>query len=94
MHTEFNFIKYNSLFLTNAIIFYYYLKYHHKEQKSFLFLFSLLIFFTTTQLDHLYILKENLYFFLVIFILYQSRIAFLISLFFGTFLDICLFCII
>ena len=96
---KFNIINFNNAYrnlillniilysLTNAIIFYYYLKYHHKEQKSFLFLFSLLIFFLLPYKLHLsvHILKENfIFFFLVIFILYQSRIAFLISLFFGT----------
>ncbi len=73
--------------LTNSLIFFHYLKYYHEKQKNVLFLLSLVIFFILPYKLHLsaHILKESLIFFiLVIYILYQSKISFLISLFFGT----------
>ncbi len=73
--------------ITNLLIFNYYLKYFHKRQENLFFLLSLIIFFILPYKLHLsvHILKESfIFFFLVIYILYQSKKVFLISLFFGT----------
>jgi hypothetical protein len=73
--------------VTSTLIFYHYLKYFHHKQKNFLFLLSLFIFFVLPYKMHLsvHILKESLiFFFLIIFILYQSKISLFFSLLFGT----------
>lgn len=73
--------------ITNVLIMNKYLKYFHNKQKNYFFLISIIIFILLPYKLHLsvHVLKESfIFFFFVIYILYQSNISALVSLIFGT----------
>ena len=73
--------------LTCAMVFLHYIKHYHSEQKNYLFILSIFVFMILPYKLHLAvnILKETfIFFFLIIFVLYQNKVSLILSSIFGT----------
>ena len=73
--------------LTCALVFLHYIKHFHREQKNYLFILSIFVFMILPYKLHLAvnILKETfIFFFLIIFVLYQNKVSLILSSIFGT----------
>jgi len=73
--------------LTCTLVFLHYINQYHHEQKNYLFILNILVFIFLPYKLHLAvnILKETfIFFFLIIFVLYQNKISLILSSIFGT----------